>query len=208
MLISGSGSNLQAIIDAQSQKEYPASIKAVISNVADVKGLERARLAGIPTHVISHKGFQDRETYDREISKTIDRYSPELVILAGFMRILSDWFVNRYSGKLLNIHPSLLPRYKGLDTHQQAIDAGDRFHGATVHFVTPELDDGPLILQARVPVLPDDTATSLAARVLEKEHVIYPTAIDWAARKRVEMKDGKVIRDGQPLQHPVLLEDL
>ena len=208
VLISGSGSNLQAIIDAQEQANYPAHISAVISNIAGVKGLERAERAAIPTHVISHQDFNDRESYDREISSVIDQYDPCLVILAGFMRILSDWFVERYAGKLLNIHPSLLPKYKGLNTHQKAIDAGDVVHGATVHFVTPELDGGPLILQATVPVLADDSAATLAARVLEKEHIIYPLAISWAASGRVSMSDGNVVMDDEKLQYPVLLDDL
>jgi len=208
VLISGSGSNLQAIIDAQQQPEYPAQISAVISNIAGVKGLERAAKADIPTHVISHQGFSDRESYDREISSVIDQYNPCLVILAGFMRILSDWFVDRYAGKLLNIHPSLLPKYKGLNTHQKVLDAGDSMHGATVHFVTPELDGGPLILQAAVPVMAHDSATSLAARVLEKEHLIYPLAINWVASGRVSMNNGKLMMDDEKLQHPVLLDDI
>jgi len=208
VLISGSGSNLQAIIDAQQQPGYPAQISAVISNIAGVKGLERAAKAGIPTHVISHQGFNDRQSYDREISSVIDQYDPCLVILAGFMRILSDWFVEHYAGKLLNIHPSLLPKYKGLNTHQKALDAGDSLHGATVHFVTPVLDGGPLILQAAVPVMAHDSATSLAARVLEKEHIIYPLAINWVASGRVNMINGTVMMDGEKLQHPVLLDDI
>ena len=206
--ISGRGSNLQAIIDAQFQQHFAAEIKAVISNVDGVKGLERAHKANIPTHVIAHQNFQDRESYDREVSRVIDQYEPEIIVLAGFMRILSDWFVNKYAGRLLNIHPSLLPKYKGLNTHQQAIDAGDSFHGATVHYVTPELDGGPLILQAKIPVLPGETAAQLAARVLEKEHIIDPKVIDWAARKRIQMQDGNVILDGKKLQDPVLLDDL
>ncbi len=208
VLISGSGSNLQALIDAQQRPDYPAEIKAVISNVAAVKGLARAEQAGIPTHVISHKNYPDRQSFDREIAKLIDRYSPELVILAGFMRILSDWFVDRYEGRLLNIHPSLLPKYKGLDTHRQAIEAGDRFHGATVHYVTRELDGGPLILQAKVAVQENDTDTQLAARVLEKEHLIYPKVVEWATSKKLRLENGNVILNGKELQHPVLLENL
>lgn len=202
VLISGSGSNLQAIIDAQQDADYPAEIGAVISNKADVKGLERASKAGIATEVISHKDYPDRESYDRELARVIDQYNPCLVILAGFMRILTDDFVNRYLGRMLNIHPSLLPKYKGLHTHQQAIDAGDTEHGATVHFVTPDLDSGPLIIQARVPVLEDDTADTLAARVLEKEHVIYPLAIAQIASGQVTLEDEVVRLNGEQLSEP------
>lgn len=208
VLISGSGSNLQAIIDAQHQQGFAAEIKAVISNVPNVRGLERARQANIPTHVIPHQDYEDRESYDRDVSRLIDQYSPGFILLAGFMRILSNWFVNHYEGKLLNIHPSLLPKYKGLHTHQQAIDAGDEFHGATVHFVTPELDGGPLILQARVAINPGDTASTLAARVLEKEHIIYPMVTQWAAQERLKMRDGIVLLDGKPLPEPLLLENI
>lgn len=176
VLISGSGSNLQAIIDAVAAG-LPVTIRAVISNKAEAFGLERARRAGIETVVLDHKAFADREAYDAELQKTIDGYGARLVVLAGFMRILSDGFVRHYEGRMLNIHPSLLPKYKGLNTHARAIEAGDGEAGCTVHLVTPELDSGPIILQARVPVLPDDTPESLAARVLEQEHRIYPEAL-------------------------------
>ena len=203
VLISGSGSNLQAIIDATQKPDYPAEIAAVISNIEGVKGLERAQKAGIPTAILNHKEFPDRDSYDTALRKLIDSYDPKLVILAGFMRILTDAFVNEYMGKMLNIHPSLLPKYKGLNTHQKAIDAGDEIHGATVHFVTPDLDSGPLIIQAQVPVLGGDTAETLAARVLEKEHIIYPQAIAWVASGRVTMDDeGSVIMDDQKLEKP------
>jgi phosphoribosylglycinamide formyltransferase-1 len=202
VLISGSGSNLQAIINAQQNPSFPAEIKAVISNKAGVKGLERASNAGIPTQVISHKDYPDRESYDIELARVIDQYNPGLVILAGFMRILSDRFVNHFLGRMLNIHPSLLPKYKGLHTHQQAIDAGDREHGATVHFVTPDLDSGPLIIQARISVLENDTADSLAARVLEKEHLIYPQAIAQVASGQIKMDDGTVKFQGETLTSP------
>ena len=202
ILISGSGSNLQAIIDAQQNPDYPAEIRAVISNKDGVKGLQRAARAGIETRVISHKDFADRESYDAALADIIDQFNPCLVILAGFMRILTDAFVNRYTGKMLNIHPSLLPKYKGLHTHQQAIDAGDAEHGATVHFVTADLDSGPLIIQARVPVLENDTADALAARVLEKEHIIYPQAIAQVASGQVSMHDDTVMLNGQKLPKP------
>jgi len=202
VLISGSGSNLQAIIDAQQDPDYPAEISAVISNKPGVKGLLRAASAGIATEIISHQDYPDRESYDAELARIIDRYNPCLVILAGFMRILTDGFVNRYAGRMLNIHPSLLPKYKGLNTHQQAIDAGDKEHGATVHFVTPDLDSGPLIIQARVPVLENDTADALAARVLEKEHIIYPRAIAQVASGLVTLENEVVSLNGKQLCGP------
>jgi len=202
VLISGSGSNLQAIIDAQQDPDYPAEISAVISNKPGVKGLQRAASAGIATEIISHQDYPDRESYDAELARIIDRYNPCLVILAGFMRILTDGFVNRYAGRMLNIHPSLLPKYKGLSTHQQAIDAGDKEHGATVHFVTPDLDSGPLIIQARVPVLENDTADALAARVLEKEHIIYPRAIAQVASGLVTLENEVVSLNGKQLSGP------
>ena len=206
VLVSGSGSNLQAIIDATSNPDYPAEIVAVISNIEGVKGLERAEKASIPTAVLDHKNFPDRESYDFALHELIDSYHPEIIVLAGFMRILTDEFVNTYLGKMLNIHPSLLPKYKGLNTHQKAIDAGDKRHGATVHFVTPDLDSGPLIIQAEVPVLANDTSESLAARVLEKEHQIYPLAIEWLASGRISMTDdGSVLMDNQKLQKPYRL---
>ena len=176
VLISGSGSNLQSIIDA-SNRDLPVEIKAVISNKADAYGLTRAREAGIPTEVLDHKQYPDRESYDAALRQLIDGYQPTLLVLAGFMRILSDGFVRHYEGRMINIHPSLLPKYRGLNTHARAIEAGDREAGCTVHFVTPELDAGPPILQAKVPVHPDDTPDTLAARVLEQEHRIYPEAI-------------------------------
>lgn len=173
VLISGSGSNLQAIIDA----DLPITIRAVISNRADAYGLTRAEAAGIPTAVLDHKGFADRESYDAALRALIDSYNPGLLVLAGFMRILSDGFVRHYEGRMINIHPSLLPKYRGLDTHARAIEAGDGEAGCSVHFVTAELDAGPVIIQARVPVLEHDTPETLAARVLEQEHRIYPEAI-------------------------------
>ncbi len=173
VLISGSGSNLQSIIDA----DLPIEIRAVISNRADAYGLTRAEQAGIPTAVLDHKTFPDRESYDAALQALIDSYEPQLVVLAGFMRILSDGFVRHYEGRMMNIHPSLLPKYRGLDTHARAIEAGDTEAGCTVHFVTPELDAGPAIIQATVPILDGDTPETLAARVLEQEHRIYPEAI-------------------------------
>jgi phosphoribosylglycinamide formyltransferase-1 len=176
VLISGGGSNLQAFIDAAADPAYPCEVVAVISNRAGVFGLERAARAGIPAEVLDHTAFASRDAFDTALAGRIDAHAPDIVILAGFMRILTPGFVARYDGRLLNIHPSLLPKYPGLHTHQRAIDAGDAEAGATVHLVTEELDGGPVILQARVPVLPGDTADTLAARVLVEEHRIYPEA--------------------------------
>ena len=173
VLISGSGSNLQAIIDAK----LPIQIRAVISNKADAFGLQRAQQAGIPTEVIDHREYADRTSFDAALQQRIDRYRPNLVVLAGFMRILTDGFVEHYLGRMINIHPSLLPKYRGTNTHARAIEAGDSEAGCSVHWVTPELDAGPVILQAKVPIHPGDNADTLAARVLEQEHQIYPEAI-------------------------------
>ena len=177
VLISGSGSNLQALIDSVAQDGNPARIAAVISNRADAYGLQRAKQAGIATELLDHKQFDGREAFDAALIQAIDAHQPDLVVLAGFMRILTPGFVQHYAGRLLNIHPSLLPRHKGLHTHQRAIDAGDAEAGATVHLVTADLDAGPILGQARVPVLPGDTAGSLAARVLEQEHRLYPEVL-------------------------------
>lgn len=185
VLISGNGSNLQAIIDDIANNNLPAQIVAVISNKADAYGLERAKKAGIQQYVLSHKDFADREQYDHALQELIDSKQPDLIILAGFMRILTNNFVNHFLHKMMNIHPSLLPKYKGLDTHQRAIDAGDKEHGCSVHFVTPELDDGPVILQAKVEVKKNDTAETLAARVHEQEHILYPKAIRLFAEKQI-----------------------
>lgn len=177
ILISGRGSNMQSIVQAINNAELNATVAAVISNKAQAPGLTFARDQGITTEVLSHRGFDSREEFDKALAERIDTYRPDYVILAGFMRILSADFVNHFQQRLINIHPSLLPKYKGLDTHQRALEAGDKEHGASVHFVTPELDDGPVIMQARVPVEADDTADSLAERVLRQEHKLYPAAI-------------------------------
>ena len=188
VLISGNGSNLQAIIDNIAHKGLPAQIVAVISNKADAFGLERAKKAGIEQRVLSAKEFSGREQYDRALKDLIDEYQPDLIILAGFMRILSNEFVHHYLNKMMNIHPSLLPKYKGLNTHQRAIDAGDKKHGCSVHFVTPELDDGPVVLQATVEIKDNDTAETLAKRVHEQEHMIYPEAIRMFAENKINIK--------------------
>lgn len=196
ILISGSGSNLQSFIDACSTGIVDGKIMAVISNRPGVKGLDRASAADIPNIVIDHRAFQSREEFDQHLAEVITSFTPDLVVLAGFMRILTDGFVNQFIGKLINIHPSLLPSYPGLNTHQRAIEAGDSTAGATVHFVTPELDGGPAILQAAVPILPKDTAVDLAARVLIVEHEIYPVVAQWYCQGRVVMDQGKVFYDG------------
>jgi phosphoribosylglycinamide formyltransferase-1 len=203
VLISGSGSNLQAIIDGAAS-DLPVEIRAVISNVGDAFGLERARRAGIQTRVLNHRGFPNREAYDAALADLIGELAPELVVLAGFMRILTPALVARYRGRMLNIHPSLLPKYRGLHTHERALQSGDTVHGASVHFVTEELDGGPLVLQAKVRVKPGDDATRLAARVLEREHQIYPQVIRWIAEGRLRLEADTPMLDGEPLTQPVV----
>lgn len=202
VLISGGGTNLQALIDAVARGELPAEIRAVISNRAGAYGLVRAERAGIPTEVVDHRRFGDRDRFDRTLQERIDAYSPGLVVLAGFMRILSAGFVNHYRGRIMNIHPSLLPDLRGLNTHQRALAEGLETHGASVHFVTDELDGGPVIVQAPVPVHRGDTPDVLAARVLEQEHRIYPLAIRWFAEGRLRMDDSTIRLDGKPLTGP------
>ncbi len=199
VLISGSGSNLQALIDASAEGGIAARIGAVISNRADAYGLVRAQNAGIATAVLDHKAFEGREAFDAALIEIIDAYQPDLVVLAGFMRILTPGFVRHYAGRLLNIHPSLLPRYKGLNTHQRVLEAGDAEHGCSVHFVTEELDGGPLIVQAVVPVQAGDHADSLAARVHGAEHRIYQLAVGWFAAGRLRLGSQGAELDGQPL---------
>ena len=199
VLISGSGSNLQAIIDQQEAGELPIKICAVISNKDNVKGLERAANHNIPAFVIDHKAFDSREAFDTRLQEIIDSQAPDIVVLAGFMRILTPAFTEHYEGKMLNIHPSLLPKYQGLHTHKRALEAGDKQHGVTVHFVTSELDGGPSIIQAIVPVNADDDEDTLAKRVLVEEHYIYPKAIEWLAKGRLEMKESQSWLDGEKL---------
>lgn len=199
VLISGSGSNLQAILDACKTGFIAGRVSAVISNKAGVFGLTRASDAGVPALVIDHKQYADRASYDAALCQLIDRHQPDLVVLAGFMRILTPEFVAHYSGRLLNIHPSLLPKYQGLHTHQRAIDAGDTVHGCSVHFVTAELDGGPVVLQAKVPVFPEDDAVAVAARVHEQEHRIYPLVVRWFCQDRLQQQADKALLDGQIL---------
>jgi phosphoribosylglycinamide formyltransferase 1 len=197
VLVSGRGSNLQALIDACAVRGFPAAIVLVISNVADAAGLARAAKAGIPTKVIEHGRFATREAFDETLDAALRARGVELVCLAGFMRVLSKGFIEAWTDKIVNIHPSLLPSFRGLRTHERAIEAGARVHGCTVHFVTPELDAGPIILQAKVPVLPNDDAAALAARVLEAEHGCYPLALRLIAEGRVHVESGRVrIDDG------------
>lgn len=187
ILISGRGSNMRALIEAGQEKDYPAEIVLVISNVADAGGLEFARKHNIETQIIEHKKFPSREIFDNAMDVALKAANVEIVALAGFMRLLSPRFVENWHGRMINIHPSLLPAYKGLHTHKRAIEAGEKFAGCTVHFVTPELDDGPTILQARVPVLPGDSEDALAARVLEQEHKIYPEALRLVAEGKAKI---------------------
>lgn len=204
VLISGGGTNLQAFIDATSSGSLDLELSVVVSSNPDAYGLERAHRAGIPTEVVTAQ-HANRENYDAALSATLDRYQPDLLILAGFMRILTPSFVARWRGCVLNIHPSLLPKYPGLDTHRRVLEAGDAWHGCTVHYVTEKLDAGPPIIQGRVPVLPSDTPETLAARVLTVEHRIYPEAAGLVAAGRVTLANDHVHLDGrrltEPLQH-------
>jgi phosphoribosylglycinamide formyltransferase 1 len=202
VLISGSGSNLQAIIDAIKAGKLHAKISAVVSNRSNVKGLERAKSAGIPTHTLDHTKFENREAFDQQLMHTIDHYQPQLVILAGFMRILTDDFVAHYNDRMLNIHPSLLPVFKGLNTHQRALDANVNQHGVSIHYVSNELDGGLVVLQAVMDVLADDTAESLQQRIHSLEHVIYPMVIEWIAQQQLEIIDQHIYLNKQKLTSP------
>ncbi len=203
VLISGSGTNLQAFIDEVAAGQLELDLSVVLSNRPDAGGLERARNANITVECIRHQDYAQRALYDAALVEALDKYQPDIIILAGFMRILTGTFLNYFSGRVLNIHPSLLPKFTGLDTHQRAIDAGEEFHGSTVHFVTEELDGGPAIIQGRVPVLPDDSASELAARVLAVEHRIYPEAARLFAAGRIECRDGSAWLDGERLTEPL-----
>ncbi|MBG6028334.1 phosphoribosylglycinamide formyltransferase [Proteus columbae] len=195
VLISGNGSNLQAIIDACRANKITGNVVAVLSNKANAYGLERAKLADIPAYFVDPTLYDDRADYDKALIEQIDAYQPDIVVLAGFMRILSPDFVTHYQHKLLNIHPSLLPKYPGLHTHRQVLANKDAFHGVTVHFVTEELDGGPMIIQARIPVLPDDTEQSLQTRIQAEEYRIYPLAIGWLADERLKMQNNQAFLD-------------
>lgn len=202
VLISGRGSNMRALLTAG----LPVRFTAVISNNPDAAGLDFARQQGVSTAVVNHRDYPDRPSFDAALAMEIDRHEPDLVVLAGFMRVLTDGFVNRYLGRLINIHPALLPAFPGLDTHARALAAGVKIHGCTVHFVTPQVDDGPIIVQAAVPVLADDTPTSLAARVLEQEHRIFPLAVGWfAAGRLITREDGTIALDRAAQAPPTLI---
>ena len=204
VLISGAGSNLQAIAGQARSGTLRVEIRAVISDRPEAAGLAWAAAAGIATVALLPRDYPDRAAFDRALADVVERFEPALVVLAGFMRILGTEFVDRFAGRLVNIHPSLLPKYRGLHTHRRAIAAGEREHGASVHFVTHELDGGPVVLQARVPVRDDDDEASLAARVLAAEHRIYPECLRWFATGRLQWRDGVVLLDGQPLTAPVV----
>lgn len=202
ILISGRGSNMQALLSAR----LPCHIAAVISNRADAHGLEIAGKHGITTRAVSHRDFADRALFDAALAEEIDRYQPDFVVLAGFMRILTEEFVNRYRGRLINIHPSLLPAYAGMHTHERALQDGVKIHGCTVHFVTPDLDHGPVIIQAAVPVLYEDTAQTLSERVLKEEHIIYPQAIRWLCEGKVSLNAaGRTVSNCAEHARPALI---
>lgn len=208
VLISGRGSNLQALIDAVAAGRITGRITGVISNVPGALGLERARMFGIPTAVVDHTRFLSRTAFEQALLDAMERYTPDLVVLAGFMRILGAEVVRRFTGRMLNIHPSLLPDLRGLRTHTRALQAQLTRHGCSVHFVTTDLDSGPVILQAEVPVYPEDDADTLAARVLRQEHIIYPLAIRWFAQGRLALQDDRVVLDGRVLTAPLKLDTL
>ncbi len=206
ILISGSGTNLQAFIDAVASGGLSLELAVVFSNNPQAFGLERAEKAGIPTACIPHTDYPDRATFDRALIGELEPFAPELLILAGYMRILSPDFVAHYSGRILNIHPALLPLYPGLNTHQRVLDAGDKWHGSTVHFVTEELDGGPRILQGRLEVKPGETAEELARRVQAVEHRIYPEAAGWVGSGRVKFLNGQCWIDGKVAEEPVIFD--
>ncbi len=196
VLISGRGSNLQSLIEACADESFPARIVQVISNVPGVAGLARAEAAGIPAAVVDHKGFEDRQSFEAGLSEVLEKSGPDLICLAGFTRLLTDGFINPWRDRLVNIHPSLLPVFKGAHVHEQVVESGARFSGCTVHFVRQDMDDGPIIIQAVVPVHGDDDADALAARILAQEHRIYPWAVRLFAEKRLRIAGGRVLIDG------------
>lgn len=204
ILISGSGTNLQAFIDQAKSGQLALDIALVVSNNPGAFGLQRAQQAGLPSVCIEHSAFRDRESFDRAIAAALEPVAPDLIILAGFMRILSPWFVQHFAGRVMNIHPALLPRYPGLNTHARALDAGDSHHGSTVHFVTEELDGGPRILAGRLAIKPGETPAQLQTRVRALEHKIYPQAADLFARGRIAYRDGQALLDGVVLDEPIM----
>lgn len=205
ILISGRGSNMQAIAERAAQGTLPVEVRAVISDKADAPGLATAASMHIPTRALSPREFPDRLSFDVELAKLVDGFAPKLVVLAGFMRILSPTFIATFADRILNIHPSLLPLYRGLHTHRRCLEAGDAMHGASVHFVTEELDGGPLVIQAQVKVLPGDSESTLSARVQRQEHRIYSQAIEWFAQGRLQLRAQRAWLDGRPLDQPVIV---
>lgn len=199
VLVSGNGSNLQALMDACAAGRIQGELVGVLSNRPDAFALERASEAGIATQVLSNQAFSSRDSYDAALIQALETWQPDLLVMAGFMRILTPGFVQHFAGRMLNIHPSLLPKYQGVKTHARAIAAGDTVHGASVHFVTEELDGGPIVLQARVPIFPEDDECSLAERVLSQEHQLYPLVVNWFCQQRLRMQDDQAWLDGQPL---------
>jgi phosphoribosylglycinamide formyltransferase-1 len=208
ILISGGGSNMRAIIERSRAADAAYSVAAVLSDRADAGGIEVARQLGVDARAVPRPTGSERALYDRLLAAAISEYSPSLIVLAGFMRILTAEFVEQFAGRILNIHPSLLPKYAGLHTHRRALEARETEHGVTVHFVTEQLDGGPPVIQARVPVLPDDTETTLSQRVLKQEHIIYPLAVNWFCQGRLRCEAGKAQLDGRPLAEPVQIGDL
>ena len=206
VLISGRGSNLEVIAEQARRGDLPIEIRAVVSDREDAPGLQWARKAGLVCAALPPKQFPDRQRCDQALADLVDGFGPALVVLAGFMRILGPEFVDRFAGRMLNIHPSLLPRHRGLHTHRRVLEAGETEHGASVHFVTRELDGGPVVLQARVPVRDDDDETTLAARVLKQEHRIYPRVVSWFASGRLRFKDGAIWLDGRRLDEPLVVD--
>ena len=209
VLISGTGRNLQAILDAVANGDIDASMAVVISNRPDAGGLQRASEAGVCIEVLNHSDYPDREAYDLALAEALDRYHPDIIALAGFMRILTPGFVTRYAGRMFNIHPSLLPKYRGLHTHRRALEAGDAEHGASVHYVTPELDGGPVVLQGSIQIRSQDTEASLAQRIMrEVELKAYPLVLKWAAAGRLRLHSDGVYLDDKPLTAPLKLDDV
>jgi phosphoribosylglycinamide formyltransferase 1 len=203
ILISGRGTNMRVIAERAAAGELPIEIGVVVSDRAAAKGLQAAAALNLPTRVLEPRDFADRAAYDQALVRLLSEYEPQLVVLAGFMRILTPHFIGAFAGRILNIHPSLLPGYRGLHTHRRVLAAGEKLHGVSVHFVTEELDGGPVILQAEVPVMPGDSETALSARVQRAEHRIYSQAIEWFARGRLLLKDGRAWLDGRPLERPL-----
>ena len=203
ILISGRGTNMRVIAQRAAAGSLPVDVRVVITDQPAAEGLRTAAAMNIATRVLAPRDFPDRASYDQALVRLLAEFGPKLVVLAGFMRILTPHFIGAYAGRILNVHPSLLPSYRGLHTHRRVLESGEKLHGVSVHFVTEELDGGPVIVQAEVPVLPEDSETTLSARVQQSEHRIYPQAIDWFARGRLLLKDGRAWLDGQPLDAPL-----